>query len=119
MYSEGTDLTSSDFEALARELHKLGIYIGMQTTQHGILVWVADSVGRYRHDFTIEADSATGAWPSVAATQWARTTALQMFPTKFNGHGLSATPLQPAALKRRGRQRAALPVSQTVSDEQP
>ena len=38
MSSEGTDLTSPDFEALARELHKLGIYIGMQTTQHGLLV---------------------------------------------------------------------------------
>ena len=39
--------------------------IGMQSTQHGILVWVGDSVGRHRRDTTIEMDPKTGTWPSV------------------------------------------------------
>ena len=74
-------MATPDFEALARELHASDIYVGRQTTVHGMMVWINDRYARRRQDFLIEFDREADAWdPDKTASDWIHVMALELFP---------------------------------------
>jgi hypothetical protein len=81
MSLDGTNASLPEFEALVRELHKGGIYVGMQSSRHGIAVWVTDQAGLRRQDHLIEVERTSAAWPDVTAARWVHDTVLQLFPS--------------------------------------
>lgn len=72
-------MATSDFEALARELHASDIYVGLQTAVHGMMVWISDRYAQRRQDLLIEFDRETGALDETAS-EWIHAMALKHFP---------------------------------------
>jgi hypothetical protein len=101
MSSDGRDPSLLELEALVRELLASGICVGMQSSRHGITLWIADVLGRSRKDHTIEIDDRSGNWPSVTAAQWFHDTALELFPGSAYASRHLVTRIKPAAATRR------------------
>ena len=72
-------MATSDFEALARELHASDIYVGLQTAVHGMMVWISDRYAQRRQDLLIEFYRETGALDETAS-EWIHAMALKLFP---------------------------------------
>ena len=72
-------MATSDFEALARELHASDIYVGLQTAVHGMMVWISDRYAQRRQDLLIGFDRETGALDETAS-EWIHAMALKLFP---------------------------------------
>jgi hypothetical protein len=73
-------MATSDFEALARELHASDIYVGLQSAVHGMMVWITDRYARRRQDLLIGFDTETGALDETVASEWIHAMALKLFP---------------------------------------
>jgi hypothetical protein len=75
------DVVSIDFEALALQLLGSDVYVGLQTSEHGMVVWISDKTGRRRQDHFIEfhrADQASGS--HQGAVYWVHDRVLELFP---------------------------------------
>ena len=71
-----------DLETLARRLHHSGIYMGLQTAPHGMMVWITYKIGRNRKDHLIEFDGDMRVWVEDERVEsWLHRQALELFPT--------------------------------------
>ena len=70
----GTRLSIVDLEELIRDLQESGIYAGVQTSKHGLEVWICGK------SYTVRVDDVISTKEKAAAAYWLHIQAMRLFP---------------------------------------